>query len=127
MAMLRWWGVSSFALLPPKRSVPRVGASSPATMRSSVDFPQPEGPTTTRRSPSCNRSVTSASAVGPSGKTLSTRSSSTVAIGVESVLEEVLVGNDRKGGLHDGIRGEASLDAAVAEDVGERGGGHGLV
>jgi len=38
--------------------VPLVWAVSPARMRSSVDFPQPEGPTMQTNSPGAMRSVT---------------------------------------------------------------------
>ena len=37
---------------PPISISPEVMSSSPAIMRSSVDFPQPEGPTSTTNSPS---------------------------------------------------------------------------
>src|SRR5262245_52608071 len=44
------------------RISPVVTSSSPATMRSSVDLPQPDGPTSTRNSPSRTSSVTSLTA-----------------------------------------------------------------
>ena len=40
---------------PPKRSSPEVISVNPAIMRNSVDLPQPEGPSSTRNSPSWNR------------------------------------------------------------------------
>ena len=40
------------------RMVPEVVSSKPATMRSSVDLPQPEGPTKTQNSPSSIRRST---------------------------------------------------------------------
>ena len=52
MAMLRLDGWTSFTTRPLIEIVPEVISSSPAIMFSSVDFPQPEGPTSTRNSPS---------------------------------------------------------------------------
>ncbi len=43
---------------PPIEMSPEVIASSPATILSSVDLPQPLGPTTTRNSPSAMVQVT---------------------------------------------------------------------
>src|SRR6185437_12976884 len=48
---------------PSTRSVPEEGRSSPAATLSSVDFPQPVGPTTETNSPSPIASVTSRTAV----------------------------------------------------------------
>ena len=52
MAMSRARGSRSFTTRPAIAIVPEVIASRPATMRSSVDLPQPEGPTMTMNSPS---------------------------------------------------------------------------
>src|ERR1019366_9145298 len=52
MAMSRSFGSSWLTTRSPMRISPLVIASSPATMRSSVDLPQPEGPTMTTNSPS---------------------------------------------------------------------------
>ncbi len=52
MAMLRSLGSRSFTTRPSIAISPEVMVSSPATMRSSVDLPQPEGPTITTNSPS---------------------------------------------------------------------------
>src|SRR5215203_1911433 len=52
MAMSRSRGSSSFTTRPPISIVPPEIGSSPAIIRSSVDFPQPEGPTRTTNSPS---------------------------------------------------------------------------
>ncbi len=52
MAMLRSLGSTSFTTRPPIAISPSVTVSSPATMRSNVDFPHPEGPTITMNSPS---------------------------------------------------------------------------
>ena len=45
--------------------VPAVVSSIPAISFSSVDFPQPDGPTSTMNSPSRTSSVTSSTARGP--------------------------------------------------------------
>jgi hypothetical protein len=50
--MSRSFGVSSLTTLPPMEIVPSEMSSSPATMRSAVVLPQPDGPTRTRNSPS---------------------------------------------------------------------------
>jgi len=46
-------------------SVPDVTDSSPAIMRSSVDLPQPEGPTSTSNSASCTANVAPTTATWP--------------------------------------------------------------
>jgi hypothetical protein len=51
MAIPRSEGGTSFTTRPSISSVPLVIFSSPAIMRRSVDFPQPEGPTKTISSP----------------------------------------------------------------------------
>ena len=58
MAMSRSLGSSSLTTRSPMTISPLVIASSPATMRSSVDLPQPEGPTMTMNSPSAMSTVT---------------------------------------------------------------------
>src|SRR5215217_5177694 len=52
MAMPRLAGTRSFTRSPPMKRSPSVMSSRPAMRRSSVDFPQPEGPTKTTNSPS---------------------------------------------------------------------------
>ena len=52
MAMSRSAGSISLTTLPPMLTVPPVTVSSPAIMRSSVDLPQPEGPSSTVKEPS---------------------------------------------------------------------------
>ncbi len=51
MAMLRCCGGRSLARTPPIIRSPEVIVSSPASMRSKVDLPQPDGPTSTTNSP----------------------------------------------------------------------------
>src|SRR6478735_3192142 len=58
MAMSRSFGGMSLTTRPPISIVPALALSSPATMLSSVDLPQPEGPTSTVNSPlSISRSI----------------------------------------------------------------------
>src|SRR5882757_6358567 len=58
MAMSRSFGAMSLTTRPPISIVPALGLSSPATMLSSVDLPQPDGPTSTVNSPlSMSRSI----------------------------------------------------------------------
>src|SRR5262245_21072827 len=52
MAMSRSFGATLFTTRPPMRISPAEISSSPAIMRSSVDLPQPDGPTSTQNSPS---------------------------------------------------------------------------
>ena len=52
MAMSRSLESRSFTTRPSMAMLPPVMSSSPASMRSSVDLPQPEGPTSTMNSPS---------------------------------------------------------------------------
>src|SRR5260221_193923 len=58
MAMSRSFGGTLLTTRPPISTIPALGRSSPATMLSSVDLPQPEGPTSTVNSPlSMSRSI----------------------------------------------------------------------
>src|SRR3954469_9506956 len=52
MAMSRCLGATLFTTRPPIRTSPPEISSRPAIMRSKVDLPQPEGPTSTQNSPS---------------------------------------------------------------------------
>ena len=63
--MSRCLGVSSLASLPPMRSTPLVMSSSPATIRSAVVLPQPDGPTSTMNSPSAMLTLRSLTAWKP--------------------------------------------------------------
>ena len=51
MPTLRWLGFSRVMSLPPTTILPEVGSSKPATMRSTVVLPQPEGPRNETNSP----------------------------------------------------------------------------
>src|SRR5947207_208995 len=61
-----------FTTRPPMAIAPEVGSSSPATIRSAVVFPHPEGPTRTMNSPSAMVQVREETAVVPFGKTFVT-------------------------------------------------------
>ena len=52
MAMSRSAGSTWLTLRPPMEMVPAVMVSSPAIIRSKVDLPQPEGPSSTVKEPS---------------------------------------------------------------------------
>ena len=84
MAMSRSFGGRSFTTRSPMRSSPEVIVSSPATMRSAVDLPQPDGPTSTRNSPSAMSRSRSMTAATPLGYTFVTLSMVTAATGTSS-------------------------------------------
>ena len=71
--MSRSFGVTSFTTRPPIRISPSLISSSPATMRSAVVFPQPDGPTKTMNSPSSITRSSASTARGPVRDRLSTR------------------------------------------------------
>ena len=52
--------------VPPSRTVPPLGTRNPATACSSVDFPEPEGPSSASTSPGATPRLTPCSAVVPS-------------------------------------------------------------
>src|ERR1700730_15535331 len=58
MAIPRWSGATSLIRLPSSLMSPSVTDSSPAIMRSSVDLPQPLGPTSTANCPSATSKLT---------------------------------------------------------------------
>src|SRR4051794_35381073 len=66
MARLRSRGARSLTFLPPMIMSPDVMSSSPTIIRSSVDFPQPDGPTRIMNSPSATSMLTSLTAGKPS-------------------------------------------------------------
>src|SRR5919198_6325157 len=78
--MSRSFGGTSFTIRPPIEIVPSLIRSRPATMRSAVDFPQPDGPTRIRNSPSATSRLTSRRATTRPGYTLVTASNVTPAI-----------------------------------------------
>src|SRR6202035_3214253 len=121
MAMRRSRGASPVTTLPPIRTSPRVGSSSPAIMRRRVVFPEPEGPRKTMNSPSfVSRSTSLTAPSSPCLKTLVRLRVSTTAIApprslplVEDALDLLLGGGGGFLRLH-----------LVARRLGEHGGQH---
>src|SRR3954469_18516620 len=72
--MSRSRGASSFTRSPPMISAPSVISSRPATIRSAVDFPEPDGPTRIVNSPSATDRSSPSTARVPSSKTFETSS-----------------------------------------------------
>src|SRR4249919_3900482 len=81
MARLRSRGARSLTTFPPITMSPEVMSSRPTIMRSSVDFPQPEGPTRIMNSPSATSMETSFTAGNPSPYSLTMFFISMAAIG----------------------------------------------
>ena len=80
MAMSRSFGVTLLTGLPAMRSVPDEMFSSPATIRSAVVLPHPDGPTSTMNSPSPTSRSRSLTAWKPFAYTLLSCSKAIVAI-----------------------------------------------
>src|SRR2546423_7679093 len=75
MAMSRWRGAARVPSGPPIEIEPELTSSRPAIIRRSVDFPHPDGPTSTMNSPSPTVSETSSIARKPFAKSFVTCSS----------------------------------------------------
>src|SRR5829696_1517857 len=104
MARLRSLGSTSLTTLSSMRSSPSVMSSRPTIMLSSVDFPQPDGPTRMKNSPSSIVKLALSTATVPSGNRLVTRSTPMTA------MREYLLGL-----ALDGAGGEAGDDAALED------------
>ena len=65
MPMSRSRGETSLTTRSPSRTVPDVMVSRPATMRSAVVLPQPDGPTSATNSPSSTSRLSPLTAVTP--------------------------------------------------------------
>src|SRR3954454_13278658 len=74
MAMSRSLGARSLTTRSPIRSSPEDASSRPATMRSAVDLPLPDGPTRIVNSPSSTDRSSPSTALVPSSKTFETSS-----------------------------------------------------
>src|SRR4051812_30715955 len=81
MARLRSFGSMSFTTRSPMRNSPSLMSSSPTIMFNSVDFPQPEGPTRMKNSPSAMVKSAALTASVPSAKRLVTWSTTISAMG----------------------------------------------
>src|SRR5438034_8421396 len=78
--MSRSFGATSLTTRSPMRIVPVEASSSPASTRSAVVLPDPDGPTRIMNSPSPMRRSRSCTAAVPSGKTLLTPSKASGAM-----------------------------------------------
>src|SRR5215211_2998835 len=121
--MSRSRGATRLTTRSPIRISPSVTDSRPASIRSAVVLPEPEGPTRTRNSPSAAASVSSLTA-STASKRFVTRSYSTRATPLpldrarehaadEVALEEDVEEHDRRGDDH-GPRGEQREVGRVA-------------
>src|SRR3954453_1522573 len=111
MARLRSRGARSLTFLPPMIMSPDVMSSSPTIIRSSVDFPQPDGPTRIMNSPSAMSRLTSLTARKPSPYCLTMCTISIEAIGGRPSLSR-WVG---AGSALDRAVGQAGDDAPLEE------------
>src|SRR5919205_4391237 len=107
MAMSRSLGARSFTTSPSMSSLPAVMSSSPATMFSVVDFPQPDGPTRLMNSPSAISRLKSSTARAPSGYRLTMWSST-----ISATFSSSLLG---PGSALDGARGQPGDDASLED------------
>src|SRR3954470_9447215 len=80
MAMSRSGGATSLTPSPPIRTSPALARSRPAAIRRTVVFPDPEGPTRTRNSPSATSRSRSSTASVPPGNALRRPRNSSSAI-----------------------------------------------
>src|SRR3954467_15017385 len=124
MARLRSLGALSLTFSPPMSRSPLVMSSRPTIMRSSVDFPQPEGPTRIMNSPSAMSRLTSLTAMNPSPYSL-TRFRIVIA------ATRVLLVSLARRSAFDGARGQAGDDPSLEHqhdddngDGDDDGGGH---
>src|SRR5262249_31893461 len=117
---------------PPIDTVPVVAASSPAMIRSSVDFPEPDGPTRTSISPSATSSAMSSSALTPPSNSLLTPASWMPSIANlllldrptqhsldEATVEEQVNDEDRQRDEQGGGGDPGDIGAEAAVEVGE--------
>src|SRR5687767_15954556 len=77
--MSRSLGATSLTTRSAIRIVPEEASSSPATIRSAVDLPEPDGPTSTVKPPSAMSRSSPSTALVPSGKTFDTSENAMLA------------------------------------------------
>ena len=112
MAMPRFTGGRSLTRAPSMRMSPEVVSSRPAIIRSSVDFPQPEGPTKTTNSPSSTSSETLlTTSMAPKLLTMLRRASSPTG----HLLRRLSEGSPRPTAA--GIGGGAYLYASISAEA----------
>ena len=95
--MSRSRGARSFTRSPPMIRSPEVMSSSPAIIRSAVDFPQPDGPTRIMNSPSPMSRSIAFTASKPSGYRLVTLSNAICATASLPLLKPVTLRHARTG------------------------------
>src|SRR5215217_6107292 len=79
--MSRSFGAMSLTTRSAMRISPEEASSSPATIRSAVDLPEPDGPTSTVKPPSAMSRSSASTARVPSGKTFETSENAMLATG----------------------------------------------
>src|SRR3954470_15257902 len=99
--MSRSFGATSLTTRSPIEIAPADASSSPATIRSAVDLPEPDGPTRIVNSPSSTARSSPSTARVPSGKTFETPSN---AIDATAHLPDVIAVPER-GPLRDPLLG----------------------
>src|SRR4051812_18567484 len=115
MASCRSRGARSLTRSPPISRSPDEMSSRPTIMRSSVDFPHPDGPTRMTNSPSAMSRLTPFTARKPSGYRLTMSVRVMAAIGSPSRCGvAALVGNGRS--ALDGTLGQTGDDLTPEED-----------
>src|SRR5262249_3935630 len=95
------WKTIAFSTDQPRASIliaPPLGAVSPARMRSSVDFPQPDGPTMQRNSPGAMRRLISSSATTRAGPLRYSLHSPAISIAGPRGWRDGVVGRGRRAG-----------------------------
>src|SRR5581483_4663935 len=108
MPMLRAYGGRPSTRRVPKRISPRSATWKPATSRSSVVLPQPEGPSSVNSSPSATSSDTRSTASVVSNRFVTSRSSMIIGVGDVSFPPPVVCSGFLPDGLD--VRTEAGLE-----------------
>src|SRR3954462_13896228 len=99
--MSRSFESTSFTTLPSIAMVPDVISSRPASMRSSVDLPQPDGPTSTMNSPSAmSKLMPWMTFVVPKDFSMLLNVTDAMASAVEGLMESGFDGAGREAGHH---------------------------
>src|SRR4051812_36106333 len=110
MDRLRSRGARSLTRLPPMIMSPLVMSSSPTIILSSVDFPQPDGPTRIMNSPSAMSRLTSFTAGKPSPYFLTM-----LRISIDAMRTRPLAGWVGRGSALDRAVGQAGDDAPLEQ------------
>src|SRR5688500_14847012 len=113
MATSRSRGARSVTSRSPIQTRPSVASSRPAIRRSSVDLPQPDGPTRTRNSPSSIRRETSSTATTSPPKAFVTSSRT-----ISANADELLPADEDGSNLEPVVENDDIGVAARAQDTG---------